>query len=86
VILEDVEAEQVVAEPTIHMLEAATLSAAWKVIVEPFRSILHILDETLQQIATDRIVDVMLQTQRATCSRISVSPIRVDWTSPIPID
>jgi len=51
---EEVEAEHVVAEPTLHMLKATTLSATWKAVVEPFRPILHILNETLHQVTPDR--------------------------------
>ena len=54
------------------------LSAMWKVVVKPFRSILHILNETLHQVTPQHIVDVMLQTQRATSSRILVCTMRVD--------
>lgn len=83
---EEVEAEHVVAEPTLHMLEATTLSTAWKVVVEPLRTILHILNETLHQIPPQRIVDVMLQTQRAAGGGIPVRPIRVDWMPAIAVD
>jgi len=60
---EEVEAEHVVAEPSLHMLKATAFRSAWKVVVEPLRPILHILNETLHQIAAQHIVDVMLQTQ-----------------------
>jgi hypothetical protein len=55
------------------MLKAATLSATWKVVVEPFRPILHMLDETLHQVAPDRIVDVMLQTPENTNTQRTTS-------------
>jgi len=67
------------------MIKPATLRSAWKVIVEPLSPILHILDETLHQIAAWDIVDVMLQTQRAARGRIPVSPVGVDWMAAITV-
>ena len=68
------------------MLKATTLSGAWKVVVEPFRPILHILNETLHQVTPDHVVDVMLRTQRAAGSRIPVRTIRVDRMSAVTVD
>jgi hypothetical protein len=59
---DEVEAKHILAEPTLRMLKATTLSATRKVVVEPFCPIVHILDEKLHQVATRHIVDVMLQT------------------------
>jgi len=59
---EEVEAEHVVAEPTVHMLKVTTLPPTWKVIVEPLRTILHILHKPLHQVTPGHVVDVMLQT------------------------
>ena len=60
---EEVEAEHVPVEPTLDVVELATLPEAWEVIVELFGSILHILDETLHQVASKQIIDMMLQAQ-----------------------
>jgi hypothetical protein len=59
---EEAEAKHMLAEPTVCMLKATTLSATRKVAVEPFCSIVHILDEKLHQVAMRHIVDAMLQT------------------------
>jgi hypothetical protein len=59
---EEVEAEHIVAEPTLHMLKATTHPATWEIVVEPFCPILDEPNETLHQVATNRVVDVMLQT------------------------
>jgi len=59
-VFEEVEAEHVPVEPPLHMVETATLPEAWKIVVEAFSSILHILNETLHQVASNSIVDVML--------------------------
>jgi len=84
--LEEVEAEHIVAEPTVHMLKATTFSTTWKVVIESLSPILHVLDETLHQVAPDRVVDLMLQTQRAACGRIPVRPIRIDRMPSITVD
>ena len=68
------------------MLKAATLPPTWKVIVELFGPILHVLDEALHQIAARTIVDMMLQTQRATCGRIPICTIRVCRMPTITVD
>ena len=68
------------------MLKAATVSATWKVVIESLSPILHVLDETLHQVAPDRVVDLMLQTQRAACGRIPVRPIRIDRMPSITVD
>jgi hypothetical protein len=52
--LEEVEAEHIIAEPTLHMLKATTLSATWKVIIDPFRPILHILHKPLLNLTEPR--------------------------------
>jgi hypothetical protein len=61
-----------IAEPTIHMLKATMHPATRKVVVEPLRAILHVLNETLHQVTPQRLVDIMLQTQRAAGSRIPI--------------
>jgi hypothetical protein len=83
---EEVRAEHVVPEPTLHMLKATTLSATWKVIIETFRPILHILHKPLHQITPNRVVDMMLQTQRATRGRIPVRTIRIHRMPTITVD
>jgi hypothetical protein len=59
---EEAEAKHMLAEPTVCMLKATTLSATRKVVVEPFRPIVHILEEKLHQVAMRHVVDVVLQT------------------------
>jgi len=83
---EEVEAEHIVAEPTLHMLKATTDPATWKVIIEALRPILHILHKPLHQVPSDRVIDVMLQTQRAAGSRIPIRSIRIDRMPTIAVD
>ena len=83
---EEVEVEHEVVEPTLHVIKAAMLLPAWKVVVEAFSPILHVLDETLHKITPQTIVDMMLQAEASTGIRVPVGSIRVDGMTAIPVD
>ena len=68
------------------MLMGTTHPAACKVVAETFSPIVQVLDETLHQIASGRVADVVLQPQRSARGRILVSPIRAQWTPAITVN
>jgi hypothetical protein len=58
--LEEVEAEHIVPQPTLHMPQTASNPSTGKVVIENLRLVLHVLDEPLHQIPSESIVDMML--------------------------
>jgi hypothetical protein len=56
--LEEVETEHIAPKLALHMPKAAMLSATWKIVVEHFSLVLHVLHKPPNQIPSYQIVSI----------------------------
>jgi len=75
---DEVVVERIEAQPGFHMVQWASESTAWEVIVEALDTVLEALDDPFHVGFEVVTVNLMPQTKAAACIRIPRSPIRVD--------